>query len=141
MIGRVDSLLYLTPETASLKDVATRLEVSKASVSIVICQLFEMHSGRHTLYPADNRYFYEEETDFMSILWSGILPGIRKKIEPVGSQIQRSLNVGPKVARSSTEPAFTDKQHDEIRRRLRSAHNLHRRLDRLLSSTLLPRFL
>lgn len=141
MIGRVDSLLHLSPETASLKDVATRLEVCKASVSIVICQLSEMQSGRHTSYPADRRDFYEEKTDFMSILRSGILPGDRKKVEPVGSQIQRSLNVGPKASRSSTEPAFAEKQHDEICRRLRSAHNMHRRLDRLLSSTLLPRFL
>ncbi len=141
MIGRVYSLLYLSPEAVSLEDIAMRLEMSKASVSIVVRQLSEIQAVRHTLYPGDRRDFYEAETDFMSILRIGILPGIRKKLESAGSQIQRTLNVAPVAAKSSTEPQFTQKQHDEIRRRLRLAQNLHRRLDRLLSSKLLARFL
>lgn len=141
MIGKVYSLLYLTPEAVSLEDIAIRLDVSKASVSIAVRQLSDIQAVHHSVLPGDRRDFYTAETDFMSILRNGILPGIRKKLESAGSQIQRSLEADSESALSSHESALTQKQFEEIRRRLRSAQNLHRRLDRLLSNKLLTRFL
>lgn len=152
MIGRVYALLYLTPEPMALEDIATRLSVSKASASIVVRQLAGWHAVRQVWMPGDRRDFYEAETQFAIILKEGLMAGVRKKLHSAGAQIERTLAAGtesepaPPASGAASEdgsgPApYTREQRNELRRRLRAAQTLHRRLDRLLSSKLLSRFL
>jgi len=142
MIGRVFCLLYLCPQAVSLEDIATKLQVSKASVSIVVRQLFEFKAVRHVTFSGDRRDYYEAETDFLLILRSGIMPGFRKKLQTAGMQIERTLGVGATAGGGSAAPdEHSAKDQAEIRRRLRKAQALHRRLDQLLSSKILAKLL
>lgn len=139
MIGRVFALLYLSPKPVALEDIATRLQVSKASVSIVVRQLLGLQAVRHMGFQGDRRDFYEPETDFLRILRQGVMPGLRKKLQSAGLQIDRTLLAGNEAHPAS--PEMTAGELAEIHRRLREAQMLHRRLDRLLGSKLLARFL
>ncbi|HBJ84564.1 MAG TPA: hypothetical protein DDZ88_11975 [Verrucomicrobiales bacterium] len=142
MLGRVFAFLYLSPQAVSLEDIAARLQVSKASVSIVVRQLFEFQAVRHITLPGDRRDYYEAETDFLLILRRGIMPGFRKKLQTAGMQIERTLGVGATAGGGSAAPdGRSEDDQAEIRRRLRKAQALHRRLDQLLGSRILAKLL
>jgi DNA-binding transcriptional regulator GbsR (MarR family) len=144
MVGRIYAWLYLNPNPVALEDIASSLSVSKASASIVVRQLAQMHAVRQVWTPGDRRDFYEAETDFSSILREGLLPGIRKKLNTAGVQIERSLATTSSASSKTevgTEPSMNREQAAEIRRRLKSAQSLHKRIDRILASKLLSRLL
>jgi DNA-binding transcriptional regulator GbsR (MarR family) len=138
LIGRMFALLYLSPRPRSLEDIATSLAISKASASMTIRQLEAWHAVRHIPVEGDRRDFYEAETEFRLIVKQGLLPGIRKKLSTAGSQITRTLEAG------TTAPASPDHSPAEIqllKKRLRAAASLHKKLDSLLSSRLLEKLL
>ena len=147
MIGRVYALLYLTPKPISLEDIASSLAVSKASASITVRQLSSWHALRQVWVPGDRRDYYEAETDFSIIFKEGIMPGLRKKLQSAGVQIERTLSVEPAAGSydltctEENDRNFTRDQRAELRRRLKTAQSLHRRIDRILASKLLARFL
>lgn len=147
MIGRVYSLLYLTTDAICLDDIATQLNVSKASVSIVVRQLSEWQAVHRLSHPGDRRDFYEAQTDFLLILKRGVMPGLRKKLQSAGSQIGRALAAGMPASTTEGQEVHPESgclskaQQIELHRRLRTAQNWHRRIDRLLASKLLSRFL
>jgi len=141
LIGRVYALIYLSPAAVPLEEIATQLAISKASASIVLRQLASLHAVRLEVRPTDRRDFYQAETNFSTILNHGLLPGIRKKLHSAGVQIQRTLAADPANPSAVAASVYTRDQQAEIRRRLKSAQTLHRRLDRLLASKLLARFL
>lgn len=147
MIGRVYSLLYLTTDAICLDDIASQLDVSKASISIVVRQLAEWQAVRHVAIPEDRRDFYEAQTDFLLILKSGVMPGLRKKLQSAGVQINRALEAELTASAVERQDSRAEDEHlpkaqqIELRRRLRTAQNWHRRIDRLLASKLLSRFL
>jgi hypothetical protein len=149
MLGRSYALLYLTPRSLSLEQIAAELGVSKASASVALRQLAELRAARQIWIPGDRRDFYEAETDFRVILREGLLPGVRKKLHSAGGQIERTLAAGEDgafaaPARPLADPAEPDgggplsrSDAAELRRRLRAARSLHQRLDRLLASPFL----
>lgn len=143
MIGRTYAMLYLATEPMSLEEIADTLKVSKASASTVLRQLASWQAVRQIWVAGDRRDFYEAETEFSVILKEGLMPGIRKKLQTAGSQIERTLA----STQAGTEPAAAQpaplKKTDqaEIRRRLRAAQSLHHRLDKVLGSKLLAKFL
>lgn len=140
MIGRVFCLLYLSPQVVSLEEVAASLQVSKASVSIAVRQLAEFQAVRRMTLPGDRRDYYEAETDFLLILRRGIMPVLRTKLQSAGIQIERTLEIGATASGgSATSAEYLAKDQPEIRRRLRKAQALHRRLDQLLGSRILAK--
>jgi DNA-binding transcriptional regulator GbsR (MarR family) len=142
MIGRMFALLYLSPHPVSLEEIATRLEVSKASASIVVRQLFDFQAVRLVALPGDRRDFYEAEVDILCIVKRGVMPGLRKKLQTASTQIERTLDASTMTASSFPQgSSLNATQRAEIRRRLRQAQNWHRRIDRLLASKLLSKFL
>lgn len=147
MLGRVFALLYLTPGAVALEQIAESLSVSKASASIVVRQLAALHAIRQVWVPGDRRDFYEAETDFGVILREGLMPGVRKKLHSAGVQIERTLEAegsSPTLdaaAGGDDDAQLTRDERAELRRRLKIARSLHSRLDRVLGSQLLTRFL
>jgi len=149
IIGRLYALLYLTPVPTALEEIAAQLAVSKASASIAVRQLADLHAVRQVWIPGERRDFYEAETHFSVILREGLLPGIRKKLQSAGMQIGRTLaaETSPASSPQRTQPhtalphTFSKAEQDELRRRLKTAQTLHRRLDQLLASNLITRFL
>lgn len=147
MIGRVYALLYLTPEPLSLEEVADQLQVSKASASITLRQLESWQAVLPLNIEGDRRDFYVAQTDFSILLRKGIMPGVRKKLHSAGVQIERTLvttsNGGNGAVAESpgANGKLTREQMTELRRRLKAAQSLHKRVDRILGSKLLSRFL
>jgi DNA-binding transcriptional regulator GbsR (MarR family) len=142
IIGRLYALLYLTPAPLSLEEIAAQLAVSKASASVTVRQLADLRAVRQVWVPGDRRDFYEAETRFGVILREGVLPGVRKKLRSAGGQIERTLATDQQeAAPGSGADTLGREQRAELRRRLRAARTLHRRLDRLLASKLLTKIL
>lgn len=142
MIGRVFALLYLSAGPVSLEDMAARLEVSKASVSIAVRQLLGFQAVLHRVFPGDRRDYYEAETNFAHILRHGIMPGLRKKLQSAARQIDRTLAAGgSETPATSLKEDAGDAAQAEIQRRLRGAQQLHHRIDLILSSDLFASFL
>lgn len=142
MIGRVYALLFLTIEPMSLEEVAEQLAVSKASASITLRQLESWQAVLPVNVEGDRRDFYVAQTDFSVLLRSGIMPGVRKKLGSAGVQIERTL--GTTSASGSVPasgPGKTSPPLAEVRRRLKAAQSFHRRVDRILGSKLLARFI
>ncbi|MBV6499721.1 MAG: hypothetical protein CJBNEKGG_02184 [Prosthecobacter sp.] len=139
LIGRMYALLYLHPGPLSLERIATDLEISKASASLTIRQLEQWHAVRHVPVSGDRRHFYEAETAFRVIVRDGLLPGIRKKLSSAGDQIGRTLHAGTPSASDDRRASTPDVQL--IRKRLKAAASLHRKLDAVLSSRLLENLL
>jgi DNA-binding transcriptional regulator GbsR (MarR family) len=138
LIGRMFALLYLSPRPRCLEDIATSLDISKASASMTIRQLEGWHAVRHVPVEGDRRDFYEAETAFRHILKQGLLPGIRKKLATAGGQITRTLAAGENAG---CQPGESPDEIQMIRRRLRTAAGLHKKLDGLLSSRLLDKLI
>ena len=144
MIGRVYSLLYLSPEPVALEEIAGQLSISKASASIAVRQLAAWQAVRASWVPGDRRDFYEAETDFRRILRDGLLPGLRKKLTSAGVQIERTMEVQPSAPTAGGTPSdATTPQAPpaEILERLRRAQNLHRQIDAILTSQLIEQVL
>lgn len=142
MIGRMFATLYLSPRPMGLDEIAARLQISKASASTVVRQLASWHAVRQVWTPGDRRDFYEAETNISVILREGLLPGMRKKFQSAGVQIDRTLQAKQTdTADTPGSPALTKEEQQEVRRRLRTAQSFHKRLDRILSSRLLDHFL
>jgi DNA-binding transcriptional regulator GbsR (MarR family) len=138
LIGRMFALLYLNPKPCSLEDIANNLNISKASASMTIRQLEQWHAVRHVPIEGDRRDFYEAETEFRIIVKQGLLPGIRKKLTSAGGQIHRTLEAG---AHPQTPTNHSPAEIQIIKKRLRAATSLHKKLDGLLSSRLLEKLL
>ena len=79
MIGQVYSLLYLSPDQISLGEIAEKLGVSKASVSLNIQLMERMGMVKRFNRPADRRDYYEADPDFWKIV-RGILRDREKKL-------------------------------------------------------------
>lgn len=138
LIGRMYALLYLHPGPMSLDRIASDLQISKASASMTIRQLEQWHAVRNVPVTGDRRHFYEAETAFRMIVRDGLLPGIRKKLSSAGDQIERTLHAeAPAPARDKS--SGPDVQM--IRKRLKAAASLHKKLDAILSSRLLESLL
>ena len=138
LIGRMYALLYLHPGPMSLERIADDLKISKASASLTIRQLEQWHAVRHVPVTGDRRHFYEAETAFRMIVRDGLLPGIHKKLSSAGDQIDRTLHAERQVSDLDKSPA-PDVQI--IRKRLKAAASLHKKLDAILSSRLLENLL
>lgn len=141
LIGRMFALLYLQPRPLSLEEIADRLDISKASASMTARQLADWRAIRLVSVEGDRRDFYEAETQFRLIVREGLLPGVRKKLQSAGIQINRTLSADPATAAQTGGDHATPTEVREIRRRLRAARDLHGKLDSLLSSRLLDHFL
>ena len=141
LIGRLFALLYLSPEPLCLDQIADKLRISKASVSITVRQLASWHAVHKVGDTSGRRDFYEAELRFGVILRNGLLPGMQKKLRSAGLQIDRALGVAPTAGQLESLPAEKGGQHKEVCRRLRLARGLHQKVNTLFSSPLLEHLL
>lgn len=79
MIGQIYSLLYLSPARISLGEIAEKLGVSKASVSLNIQNMERMGMVKRFNRPADRQNYYEADPDFWKVI-RGILSDREKKL-------------------------------------------------------------
>ena len=90
LLGQIYTLLALHPDPLCLDDIAAELSVSKASVSISCRQLAGWGAVRQVWLRGDRKDYYTAETDFRTLLNSGILDSFRKKLDSAERQLERT---------------------------------------------------
>jgi DNA-binding transcriptional regulator GbsR (MarR family) len=78
IMGQLYGLLYLSPESLTLDEMAENLSISKGNVSINIRALERWNMVRQVWVKGDRKDFYEAETDFWKIV-RGVLKEREKK--------------------------------------------------------------
>ncbi len=118
LFGQMYMLLYLSREPLCLDQLAERLGVSKASISIVSRQLESWGAIRRVWKRGDRRYFFEAEMEIRRLIERGLLPSIIKKLDSARHQIERSLSL---IDEADSEDAklLRDRLADAERRRAR----------------------
>ena len=139
ILGQIYALLYLSPTPLCLDDITAELGVSKASVSTTIRQLEKWSAVKRVWIKGDRKDFYEAETDFATVLRSGLLETVRKKLDTAGVQIgsvESSLREAMKKANGDSR-----KEYEQVVARLDRAKQFHARVDGLLRNPLLEHLL
>lgn len=130
LFGQIYMLLYLNANPLSLDQLAEQLVVSKASVSIASRQLLKWAAVKKVWVRGDRKDYYEAETDFRTILNSGLLSSLSKKLDSARVQIERSLAL--------VEKASDDKERQKfLRDRLELAEKRRKRIASVLDNPLL----
>lgn len=132
LFGQIYMLLYLSPASQCLDELARQLGVSKASVSIAARQMESWGAVRRTWVRGDRRDYYQAETDLRHILHNGLLASVRKKFESARIQIERSLSFLDQAESSSEQVRF-------LRRQLKEAESYRAKAERLLKNPLVRR--
>jgi len=93
LLGQIYILLYLKNKPISLIDIASELNVSKASVSIACRQLATFGALQRVTRRGNRQDFYRVVQDFKSLLQHGLLPVVEKKLDSASMQIERSRSL------------------------------------------------
>lgn len=108
IMGQLYGLLYLSPKSLTLDEMAESLSISKGNVSINIRALERWNMVRQVWIKGDRKDFYEAETDFWKII-RGVLKEREKKefdqaLVSIGGLRKRGEEVHKKA--KSAETAF-----------------------------------
>jgi len=108
IMGQLYGLLYLSPNSLTLDEMAESLSISKGNVSINIRALERWNMVRQVWVKGDRKDFYEAETDFWKII-RGVLKEREKKefdqaLVSIGGLRKKGEEVHRKV--KSAETAF-----------------------------------
>ena len=110
LIGQIYGLLYLSPAKLSLGEIADKLGVSKASVSLNMQNMERMGMVKRFNRPADKRNYYEADPNFWKVI-RGILRDREKKLigdykNLISSNLQ---NVKQSAAADKDAKFYTDR--------------------------------
>lgn len=106
IIGQIYSLLYLSPAQLSLGEIAERLGVSKASVSLNIKNMERMGMVKRFNRPADRHDYYEANPDFWKVIRSILHDREKKLLGDLKNMLSRNLQNVKKSAVSDKESKF-----------------------------------
>ena len=88
IVGQMYALLYFSPEPVSMDDIATKLKISKGSVSNNIRILEEWKAVKHIVVAGSRRDFYSAEPDFMKIVLERLERGLERRINLANEKFQ-----------------------------------------------------
>ena len=137
ILGQLYALLYLSPRPLCLDEIVGELGVSKASVSTTVRQLAQWTAVKRIWIRGDRRDYYEAETDFQSLLKSGVLATLRKKLDTAGKQLAKIEGTLPEAGSNGEH----DKDMAVIAERLKKAQQFHRQISDLLGNPLVDHLL
>lgn len=132
LLGQIYTLLYLHPEPLCLDEIADALSVSKASVSIACRQLAGWGAVRQVWQRGDRKDYYTAETDFKTLLNSGILESFRKKLDSAERQLERTRQI-------LNNDGDSIEHRDYLQDRLDEAEKIRSRIRRLIDNPLIRR--
>lgn len=134
LFGQIYTLLYLKNEPLSLDQIVEELSVSKASISIACRQLYAFGAVRRVTKKGDRRDFYEAVQDFRTLLQSGLLPAVQKKLDSARRQIEQCRALLETAGDNQPEAA-------QLIARLEEAEERRSRIDDLIRNPLVRRML
>jgi DNA-binding transcriptional regulator GbsR (MarR family) len=112
-VAQIYGLLYMSDEALSLDDMAARLGLSKATISVNVRSLERWGAVHRTWKEGSRKDWYEPNRDTLHVIWSTLRDGLQRRIAFVQGPLE-DLEVGlRRLERSADEP--------EERRRLKRA--------------------
>ena len=129
IVGEVFALIYLTQDAISLDDIAERLELSKAAVSIATRQLDKLSLLVRVKTPGDRKIYYRTSDHFAASLQHGILEMLRIKLKST-EDVLNQASVFLESAESTLDVDFLQNQIDRARK-------VRNRTNRIINNPLL----
>ena len=128
-VGQIYGLLYLSPQSLSLDDIAEHLSISKGSVSTGTRQLAGWQAIRQVWIPGDRRDYFEAVGDIRQLLESVYRNFLRQNMEK-GSRRLEDLKKTLDTERDSG--GVTSDEYDFCKARLETLGKFEGRLSLLL---------
>ena len=128
-VGQIYGLLYLSPQSLSLDDIAEQLSISKGSVSTGTRQLAGWQAIRQVWIPGDRRDYFEAIGDIRQLLESVYRNFLRQNMEK-GSRRLEDLKKTLDTERDSG--GVTSDEYDFCKARLETLGKFEGRLSLLL---------
>ena len=128
-VGQIYGLLYLSPQSLSLDDIAEQLSISKGSVSTGTRQLAGWQAIRQVWIPGDRRDYFEAVGDIRQLLESVYRNFLRQNMEK-GSRRLEDLKKTLDTERDSG--GVTSDEYDFCKARLETLGKFEGRLSLLL---------
>jgi DNA-binding transcriptional regulator GbsR (MarR family) len=131
VMGRIYGLLYFAEVPMGLDDIAAKLGVSKATISINARVLEEFKFLRKVWQKGDRRDFYEAQRNFTKAFMEVMQNNLKKELDITQTAISKSQSILDTVADSRNEAIR--RQVSLCNERLRELDNQYRLYGRLAS--------
>ena len=128
-IGQIYGLLYLSPQSLSLDDIAEQLSISKGSVSTGTRQLAGWQAIRQVWIPGDRRDYFEAVGDMRQLLESVYRNFLRQNLEKGSRQLEELKKTLDTERQSGV---VTSEEYDFCKTRLETLCKFEGRLNLLL---------
>ena len=129
IVGEVFALIYLTKDAVSLDDIAEKLELSKAAVSIATRQLDKLSLLVRVKTQGDRKIYYRTSDHFAASLQHGILEMLRVKLKSTEDVLNQ--------AEMYLESAEETSEADFLKQQIKRAKRVRSRTDKIINNPLL----
>lgn len=99
-LGRVWTVLYLSPEPLASAEVSERLSMSSGAVSTTMTELQRWGVARRVWRPGERKEFFEAETDFWKMISKVVSERERFLAESVKERLDRAADIAQGVPKS-----------------------------------------
>lgn len=108
VMGQIYGLLFLSPEALTLDQLAARLGVSKANISVNVRGLERLAMVRRSWRRGDRKDYYVAETDFWKIVRDIMREREKREFDQALATVQETLDAvnAVRAAAPSEEAAF-----------------------------------
>jgi DNA-binding transcriptional regulator GbsR (MarR family) len=124
-MGRLWTLIYLSPEPSTAAELGERLRMSAGSVSMTLAELLKWGTIRKTWKPGDRRDFFEAETSINKLVARVLRERELRLVRQMGAVLSDA---------EASLPARGDRTLEFKRDRIRRLRELARVGERLLSA-------
>jgi DNA-binding transcriptional regulator GbsR (MarR family) len=132
IVGEVFAFVYLSESPVSLDEIAEKLELSKAAVSIATRQLDKLSLIVRVKNQGDRKIYYRTSDHFADSLKSGILEIIRTKLKAAEDVLNQ--------AESFLQSGSVNSEKQFLMQQISRARKIRNRADKILNNPLLKFF-
>jgi len=123
-VGRVQALLYLSPEPLDIDSIAERLQISHGNTSTSIRDLIAWGVVRRVTRPGDRKTFFEAEQDPWTWFHTTIRERRRREVVPVMERLHEAAGFAEGAGKGAkgAERKRLEEAHDKIEKFADFAH-------------------
>jgi DNA-binding transcriptional regulator GbsR (MarR family) len=112
VVGRIYGVLFFSDDPLPLGEIARRLGMSKATVSLNLPVLESLRMIRRVWKTGDRKHYFKAESDFSRIFGEIIRSVIRKEVEIIGSTTDEALERLEKIYQKASPEIREMAQND-----------------------------
>ena len=128
-LGQIYGLLYLSPESLSLDDIAEQLSISKGSASTGTRQLAAWQAIKQVWILGDRRDYFQATGDIRELLEAIYKSYFKTKLEKGGRKLQ---SLGTTLEDERRQGGLTEAQYQFFKTRLTSIGRMESRIQQVL---------